>query len=140
MTTLSTDPTASIEDVIRKAVTQPVQFQDGDDVQGGCYHPPIDLKDTPREYVAYIDLPGVDEDALQFSWHDDVLCIGGCRDFDHDSEDAEEYIQMQRRFGDFMCRIPLNDKVDVSNATAKYKRGVLKVHMPKKRISGRTTN
>jgi len=130
---MSTEPNASIEDVIRKAVTQPVQFQSCEEVQDGCFRPPMDLKENAAEYVAYIDLPGVDEDELQFTWNEHVLCIGGCRDFNHDSEDAEEFTQIERKFGNFICCIPLNDTLDVSNATAKYKRGVLKVHMPKRR-------
>lgn len=136
---MSIEPNASIEDVIRKAITQTVQFESCEEVKQGSFRPPMDLKDSPLEYVAYIDLPGVDEDELQFTWNEHVLCIGGSREFNHDSEDADEFIQIERKFGDFMCCIPLNDTLDVAMATAKYKRGVLKVHVPKRRIQSRRT-
>jgi len=134
---MSTEPRASIEEVIRKAVSQPVHFETCEDVQGGKLRPLMDLKDNSQEYVAYIDLPGVDEDELQFSWNEHLLCIGGSREFNHDAEDAEEFTQIQRKFGEFMCCIPLDDTLDVASATAKYKRGVLKVHIPKRRTAAK---
>lgn len=134
---MSTRPTSAFENVIRKAVTQTVQFDFGDEVEDGCYRPPMDFRDTKHDFVAYIDLPGIDEDELEFVWHEHVLCIGGTREFNHDAEDAEEFTQIERKFGPFVCRIPLNDTLDVTNATAKYKRGVLKLAMPKRVLSAK---
>ena len=134
---MPTDPTTSIEDVIRRAVSEPILFDSNQDRREASFKPRMDIKDTAREFVAYIDLPGIDEDELNFNWDKDVLTISGCRDFNHDSEDAEEFTQIQRIFGDFLCRIPLVDSADVSRATAKYKRGVLVIRIPKHRHSSR---
>ncbi len=134
---MTTKSNPSVEAVIRNAVTETVKFQFGDEIEEGTFRPPMDLRETALEYVAYIDLPGVDEDALEFTWYENMLCIGGCRDFNHDTEDPEEFVQLQRKYGPFVCRIPLNDSLDVSNATAKYKRGVLKVSVPKKKVHAR---
>jgi len=130
---MTTDPMTPIADVIRKAVSETVKFESGGFDVEPSYRPHIDLKDTPQEYVAYIDLPGVDEDELKFIWKPDVLTICGNREFDHDNEDAEEFVQIQRVFGHFLCRIPLNDSIDVDKASAKYRRGVLKIRIPKRK-------
>jgi HSP20 family protein len=78
----------------------------------------------------------VDEDELKFNWKPEMLTIGGHRDFDHDAEDAEEYIQIQRTYGHFSCAIPLDRTLDIDQASAKYRRGVLKVRIPRRRVYG----
>ena len=130
---MTTDPTTALEGVIRTAVSETVKLEsEGFEVEPS-YRPPIDLKDTPQELVAYIDIPGLDEDELKFTWKPDLLTISGGREFDHDAEDAEEFVQIQRVFGSFLCRIPLNDTLDIDRASAKYRRGVLKIRIPKRR-------
>ena len=132
---MTTDPTNAIADVIRKAVCEPIRFEADGISQEPSFHPPTDIKETPVEYVAYIDLPGIDEDEIRFIWKPDLLVIAGIRDFDHDREDAEEFTQLQRSFGSFECRIPLNKTIDIDRASAKYRRGVLKIRMPKRKNS-----
>jgi HSP20 family molecular chaperone IbpA len=53
------------------------------------------------------------------------------REFDLDNEDPEDYLQIKRPYGPFHIEVPLPSPVDFELATAKYKRGVLKVRMPK---------
>ncbi len=130
---MTTDPSSQIADVIRKAVCEPVRFEVGGIDQEPSFHPPTDLKNTPLEYVAYIDLPGIDEDEIRFVWKPELLVVAGTREFDHDIEDAEEFIQLQRLYGSFSCRIPLDNTVDVDRASAKYRRGVLTIRMPKRK-------
>lgn len=97
------------------------------------WRPLFDVKETETEFVVYADLPGIDEDELHFDIEDGVLRITGMREFDHDIEDAEEFIRLERPYGAFRCSIPLTQAADLDYATAKYKRGVLKVRLPKHR-------
>lgn len=129
---MTNDPLPKISDVIRTAVTEAVKFDcSGSDENHFAFHPPVDVKETPTEVVVYVDLPGVDEDELQFCWRERELCICGMRDFNHDTEDAEEFTRIERTFGSFKCQIPLDATVDIDRTTAKYRRGVLKVILPR---------
>lgn len=94
-------------------------------------HPPVDVKETSLEFVVYVDLPGIDEDELEITMDDGTLAIRAVREFDHDGEDAEEYTRIERPYGRFECCVPLSTLADLDRATAKYKRGVLKVRLPK---------
>lgn len=102
------------------------------DVRSLKYLPSVDVKETWQEYAIYVDLPGIDEDALKFHWEGKSLLMSGFRDFDHDREDAEEFVRLERPYGEFQCRIDFQEEVDADQATAKYKRGVLKVRLPKR--------
>lgn len=104
-----------------------------------CYHPLADLKLTSREVVVFIDVPGMDEDDFSIEVEKGELVVTGVRDFDHDSEDAEEFLRIERPYGRFCCRLALPCEVDFALATAKYKRGVLKVRLPKPTAPGRST-
>ncbi len=95
------------------------------------YEPAIDIKETASEFVMYADLPGVEEDAIEFSWTENSLVFSGSREFNHDGEDAEDFIQIKRPYGNFVGRVEFPSQVDANLATAKYKRGVLKVRLPK---------
>lgn len=98
---------------------------------GQVWPAPFDVKQTAREMTVYVDLPGVDEDDIEIRPTGGTLQITGSRWFDHDDEDAEEYSQIARPFGTFRCFIPLNDHYDTHFMTAKHKRGVLKVRIPR---------
>ena len=133
---MTTDPGTSISQVIRNAVSETVRLASDVTDCESSFRPPVDIKSTAHEMVVFIDLPGVDEYELKFNWKPDMLTIGGHRDFDHDAEDAEEYVQIQRTYGNFACYIPLDRSVDIDQASAKYRRGVLKVRIPRRRVYG----
>src|SRR6476646_3563573 len=56
---------------------------------------PIDIKVDDSEVVVLADLPGIDEDEIDIQMVGDVLSISGERSFDHDKEDAEEYVRLE---------------------------------------------
>lgn len=91
---------------------------------------PFDVKETSREVVVIIDLPGVEEDDIRVDVKDAFLEVEALREFDHDNEDAEEYTHLERPYGRLRCRVPLPESIDAEEITAKYRRGVLKVRMP----------
>jgi len=93
------------------------------------FEPVFDLKETMRDYVVFIDLPGIDEDTLRFQCDGRKLSVHGTREFDHDKEDAEEFTRIERPYGSFCCTITFQHKVDSNTLTAKYRRGVLRVRV-----------
>lgn len=97
------------------------------------WRPPVDVKDAAGEFVVFADIPGVDEDEISLNFSEGVLRISAIREFDHDGEDAEEFPRIERPYGRFSCCIDLGQSADFDHATAKYRRGVLKVRLPKRR-------
>ena len=98
---------------------------------GVAYTPLGDIKESRTAITVYIDLPGIDEDELTIGCENGTLVVFGERDFDHDNEDAEEYSVIDRPYGRFRYRVALEGALDTLNITAKYKRGVLKIRIPK---------
>lgn len=92
---------------------------------------PIDVKEDASEYVVYADIPGVDEDEIDIRLVGDILTISGERSFDHDNEDAEDYVRLERPYGPFERSLNIPAGLNSNGMTAKYKRGVLKVRVPK---------
>ena len=90
-----------------------------------------DVKESRTSITVYIDLPGIDEDELTIGCENGTLLVLGERDFDHDNEDAEEYSVIDRPYGRFRYRVAVEGALDTLNITAKYKRGVLKIRIPK---------
>ena len=95
-----------------------------------AWEPAYDVKADNVEVVVYADLPGIDEDGIQIEVMPDVVVISGLRGFDHDQEDAEEFVSLGRRYGRFEAVIPMPTPVDPNAATAKYRRGVLRLRLP----------
>lgn len=96
----------------------------------GPWSPAVDVQVVDKEAVVYIDLPGMDEDELRIDVLPDELTLSGERGFDHDLEDAEEFVRLDRQYGPFEARVELPIPVDPNRATARYRRGVLKIRLP----------
>jgi|GEM_PF-5098573 len=99
-------------------------------IRHGNWTPRADVKIAKDEIVAYVDLPGVDEEEVAIEVLPDVLALHGRRGFDHDLEDAEEFVLLDRQYGPFTMELPLPVPIDPNRATPRYKRGVLRVRMP----------
>gem|GEM_PF-5120570 len=91
-----------------------------------------DVRDTPRDYVLYLDLPGMEEEDIRIDADRSALEISGARQFDNDNEEAEEYLTIGRAFGDFRYRIEFRSEISPMDVTARYRRGVLRVRAPKR--------
>lgn len=91
-----------------------------------------DIRQTPKELTAFLDVPGVDEDEISIKEVGQTLVVRVPREFDHDTEDAEEYTRLERPYGTFEGIIALPNNADCDGMTAKYKRGVLKIRIPLK--------
>ena len=123
----------SIERVIRRTVAPNSQndseFASANEM--AYYWPAMDVRETPRMLFAFIDLPGIDERTISLRWDKKCLWISGIRECEHDFKAAIGCIQGSRTFGRFLCRIPLGEKTHPESLRTQYKRGVLKVSLPK---------
>lgn len=90
-----------------------------------------DIKETDKDYVIKIDMPGVDKKDIALNFKDDVLTVDAKRDsFDDESDSKGNMIASERDYGTYSrsYRLP---KVDGKKITAKYEDGVLTVTLPK---------
>lgn len=90
-----------------------------------------DIKETDKEYVVKIDMPGVDKKDIALNFKDDVLTVDAKRDsFDDESDQKGNIIASERDYGTYSrsYRLP---QVDSKAISAKYEDGVLTVTLPK---------
>ena len=107
------------------------------DDSGGGLDPAIDIKETEKEYIIQLDLPGMDKGKIDVTVADNVLTVQGEREIEEqeaeeDAEGAYKYYRRERRFGTFQRRIPLPDNAETDTVVAKYDNGVLTITVPKK--------
>lgn len=102
---------------------RPDRFGDG-------FTPTVDIVENDKEVAVTAELPGLDEKDIQINIHDDVLTIRGEKKAEHEQRDAEHYV-MECSYGAFSRAIPLPAEVDDSKAEAVFKKGVLKIRLPK---------
>jgi HSP20 family protein len=83
--------------------------------------------EDPSALHVVVELPGVDPAELQVVAADRVLVVGGVR---RRPPLRGRYQQMEIEYGPFQRRIPLDEPVDTSAATARYEHGMLTVVLP----------
>jgi HSP20 family protein len=93
------------------------------------FKPQVDCirnEDPPALHVV-VELPGVEPSELQVVAADRVLVVAGIR---RRPPLRGRYQQMEIEYGPFQRRIPLDEPVDTSSATARYEHGMLTVVLP----------
>lgn len=101
---------------------------------GGAYgafsQPNVDVSETDKAIKVVADLPGMDEKDIDVTLTGDVLTIRGERRNERD-EREKGYFLHERTYGAFYRTIPLPPGVETEKAKAEFKKGVLKVTLPK---------
>ena len=92
--------------------------------------PAMDVKETEKDVVAEVELPGFDPENVEVSVEDGVLRVSGKMD-EKKEEKEKGYWRKEIRRGSFerMVRLPVAVKKNAVEAT--YEKGVLKIVMPK---------
>jgi HSP20 family protein len=92
--------------------------------------PAMDVKETDKEVIAEVEIPGFDPEKVNVSVEDGVLRVKGSMD-EKKEEKEKGYWRREIRTGSFerMVRLPVAVKEDAVEAT--YEKGVLKIVMPK---------
>ena len=88
-----------------------------------------DIRESEKEYVLDIEIPGVKKEDIKLDLRDDVLTVS----VDHNEEVNEErgnYIRRERRYGS-MSRSFYVENIKPENVKAKYADGILTVTLPK---------
>ena len=102
----------------------------GSDAPG--WTPPVDLYETPTEFVLTAELPGLHRDQIEIHAEDSRITIRGSRFSPTGREiPCEQYHRVERGHGRFSRTFALPEPIDVERVTADLKDGVLTVTIPK---------
>lgn len=102
----------------------------GTDAPG--WTPPVDLYETPDEFVLTAELPGLSRDDIDIHAEDNRIVIRGARSTGPGRDiPCEQYHRVERGHGHFSRAFALPEAIDVDAITADLKDGVLTVTLPK---------
>ncbi|XP_011036519.1 PREDICTED: 17.4 kDa class III heat shock protein-like [Populus euphratica] len=92
---------------------------------------PVDILDAPKDYVFYMDVPGLSKSDIQVTVEDEntlVIKSGGKRKREDGDEEGCKYIRLERKAPQKLIRkFRLPENANVSAITAKCENGVLTV-------------
>jgi len=98
----------------------------GTDAPG--WTPPVDLYETPAEFVLIAELPGLSRDAIEIHAEENRIVIRGERG---SQVPCEQYHRVERGHGRFSRAFALPEAIDVDAVSAELKDGLLTVTIPK---------
>jgi HSP20 family protein len=102
----------------------------GTDAPG--WTPPVDLYETPSEFVLTAELPGLSRDQIEIHAEDARIVIRGARSGTSGRDiPCEQYHRVERGHGRFSRAFSLPEPINVDAITAELKDGILTITMPK---------
>ena len=93
-------------------------------------NPIMDISDDDDEVVISAELPGIDEKDIDVSMTRDTLTVKGEKRAESE-ENNKGYYLSERSYGSFYRSVPLPQGVDTDKARAEFRKGVLKISLPK---------
>lgn len=95
-----------------------------------------DVRETATEVRVRIEAPGMEPDQFDLTVEDSVLRVRGEKHVQRESQEGRFHV-LECAYGSFERAVSLPAEVDDSRATARYRRGVLEVTLPKTRAARR---
>ncbi|MCB1662550.1 MAG: Hsp20/alpha crystallin family protein [Pseudomonadales bacterium] len=96
--------------------------------------PSADISETKKEYLVKAELPDVEKSDIHISFNEGSLVIEGERKYEKEEEDETCHLT-ESFYGKFSRMFALPNNIDQSNIKAEYKKGVLRVRLPKTKES-----
>ena len=93
------------------------------------WKPPVDLHETPDNYIITAEVPGIAREDLEIQLHDGRITLAGVRR--ERTGPCEQYHRIERGHGAFSRTFQLPLPVDAERITADLRDGVLTVTCPK---------
>lgn len=94
--------------------------------------PNIDATEDDKAFHVSVELPGMDEKDVDITLSDRLLTIRGEKELE-EKDEGKDYYRRERSYGSFRRVIELPGDVDESRIEAKFKKGVLRIELPKTR-------
>lgn len=86
--------------------------------------------DDKKNVVVRLEAPGLEPDEIDLKVLDNMLIVRGEKQLQRERDEGHYHV-LECAYGAFERAIPLPAEVDSSGAKANYKRGVLRVELPK---------
>lgn len=96
-----------------------------------------DMRETATEVRVRIEAPGMEADQFDLTVEDGMLRVRGEKHVQRESQEGRFHV-LECAYGSFERAIGLPAEVDDSRATARYRRGVLEVTLPKAHAASRS--
>ena len=89
-----------------------------------------EVEETEKDIVVRVEVPGMEKEDCHITIEGNTLYLSGEKRFERETHDSTYHV-MERAYGAFQRSIPLPQNVDIDQAEASYKNGVLMVRLPK---------
>ena len=123
------DPFAAIT-ALQRALDSRLQSEwMGASTAGAGSYPPINIFQQKDDFVAVIELPGVDKDGLQTEAKENAVRISGRKTPQYD--DKASVHRRERLFGVFDRTLSLPVQIDAEGIRAEYRDGLLALFIPR---------
>jgi HSP20 family protein len=96
----------------------------------GRLTPVVDVSETPEAITVTAELPGIKPEEVELHVENNYLVLRGHKKSEIE-EKKENYLRRECSYGSFSRVVSLPTEVLADKAQAKYKNGVLTVHLPK---------
>ncbi|HTX98863.1 MAG TPA: Hsp20/alpha crystallin family protein [Bacteroidota bacterium] len=100
------------------------------DLMTSSWTPAVDLAETADEYLAKVELPGVDKNGIKITMENNVLTIRGEKSQEKKEKDVN-FHRVERFYGSFQRSFELPGTVKNEKIEAEFKDGILTIRMPK---------
>ena len=94
------------------------------------WNPPVDIKETEKEYMFIAELPGLRLEDVHVELSNDILSISGSREYTNEDK-KDNYIRRERYYGEFKRSFKMDTHVRPDAINANFKDGMLTVIVPK---------
>jgi len=101
-----------------------------------AFMPTVDVHESAKEIRVTAELPGLEEKDIEVSLLNGALWIKGEKQEEQEEDKGDVYC-CERRYGSFQRMVELPTEVDADKIKASFKKGVLKVTLPKTKQASR---
>ena len=105
-------------------------FFGGAPLPAPAFGPAVDVSETDNEVRITAELPGLERDDVEVSLDQDAVVLSGEKKEESERRESEVY-RAERYYGAFNRRIPLPCDVNFDKAEATFRKGVLRITLPK---------
>ncbi len=92
--------------------------------------PTFDVSETDKAVEVRAELPGMDEKDIEVTLDENILTVRGEKKQER-SENKKNYYLSECRYGEFHRAVPLPADIDREHVKAAFKKGVLRITLPK---------
>ena len=103
----------------------------GEGLATAGFSPRVDVSETDKDVTVSAELPGLDEKDITVEMADTSLTIRGEKK-EEKEEKGKNWYTREQTYGSFHRVIPLPASVEGGKASARFKKGVLSITVPKK--------